>query len=105
MSKILVVGQQAEGKLNAGVAKVIAAAKAVGGEIHVALFAKDAGGSADAAAKLDGVNKVLKVERAENDHALAAIVAPQIVELAKSGGYSPHRFSGPTLGRYMHPRV
>jgi electron transfer flavoprotein alpha subunit len=104
MGKILVVGQQAEGKLNAGVAKVVAAAKAIGGEIHVAVFARDAGGAAQAAAQLDGVSKVLKLERAENDHALAAVVTPQIVELVK-GGYSHVLFPGTTFGKDIAPRV
>jgi electron transfer flavoprotein alpha subunit len=108
MSKILVIGQQAEGKLNAGVAKVVAAAQAIaaeGGEIHVALFAKDVGDAAAGAAKLHGVSKVLKVERSENDHALAAVLAPQVVEVVRQGGYTHVLFPGTTFGKDLAPRV
>src|SRR5882724_6978601 len=104
MNKVLVVGQQADGKLNAGVARVVAAAKKIGGDIHVALFGKEVGTAAEAASRLDGVTKVLKVERAENDHAMASVVTPQIVELAK-GGYTHVLFPGTTFGKDIAPRV
>jgi electron transfer flavoprotein alpha subunit len=104
MSKILVVGEHADGKLNGGVAKVVAAAKAIGGSIEVVLFGASVGGAADQAAKLDGVSKVLKVERAENANPLAAVYAPQVVELAK-GGYTHVLFPGTTFGKDLAPRV
>lgn len=104
MSKILVIGEHAEGRLNAGVAKVVAAAKAVGGEIHVALFGSEVSGAAGAAARLDGVARVLRIERAQNAHSLAAIFAPQIVEIARRG-YSHVLFPGTTFGKDLAPRV
>ena len=103
MSKILIVGQMAEGKLNAGVAKVVAAAKGIGGDIVIALFGKDVAAAAEQAAKLDGVAKVLKIERAENEHELAAVLAPQIAEIA--AGYSHVLFPGTTFGKDLAPRV
>jgi len=105
MSKILVIGEQAEGKLNAGVAKVVAAAQAIGGEVHLALFGKELGAVAEGAARLHGVAKVLKVERPENERALAAVLAPQIVELVKQGGYTHLLFPGTTFGKDLAPRV
>jgi electron transfer flavoprotein alpha subunit len=104
MSKILIIGQQADGKLSSSIAKVVTAAKAIGGEIHVALFAKDGSSAAAEAAKLDGVTKVLQIDRAENDHALSAIIAPQVVELAKKG-YSHILAPGTTFGKDLLPRV
>ena len=104
MSKILIIGQQADGKLSSSIAKVVTAAKAIGGEIHVAIFAKDGSSAAAEAAKLDGVTKVLQIDRAENDHALSAIIAPQVVELAK-GGYSHVLAPGTTFGKDLLPRV
>jgi electron transfer flavoprotein alpha subunit len=41
MSKILVIGEISDGKLNSGVAKVVAAAKQIGGDIVVALLGGD----------------------------------------------------------------
>ena len=104
MSKILIIGQQADGKLNAGIAKVVTAAKQIGGEIDIAIFAKDGSAAAAEAAKLDGVTKVLQLDRPENDHALAAVVTPQIVELAKKG-YSHILAPGTTFGKDLLPRV
>ena len=104
MSKILIIGQQADGKLSSSIAKVVAAAKLVGGDIEIAIFAKDGSGAAAEAAKLDGVSKVLQIDRPENDHGLAAIVAPQVVELAKKG-YSHVFAPGTTFGKDLLPRV
>jgi electron transfer flavoprotein alpha subunit len=103
MSKILVIGETAEGKLNAGTAKVVAAAHQIGHEIVVALFGDSLGDAAATAAQLQGVAKVLKIERAENAHPLAATLAPQIVELA--AGYSHVLFPGTAFGKDTAPRV
>jgi electron transfer flavoprotein alpha subunit len=104
MSKILVVGEIADGKLNQGVAKVVAAAQKIGGDIDVVLFGKPGSVPTDEAAKLDGVKKVLKAERPENEAPLAAIYAPQIVELAQKG-YSHVLFPGNAFGKDTAPRV
>ena len=103
MSKILVIGEISDGKLNAGTAKVMAAATAIGGEVTVALLGADVAAAAEGASKLAGVSKVLKVERAENAHILAATFAPQIVELSK--GYSHVLFPGTAFGKDIAPRV
>ena len=104
MSKILIVAEHAEGKLNGGVAKTVAAAKGVGGEIHVAVFAADAAAVAEQAAKLDGVTKVLAVNNAANANPVAAVLAPQIVEVA-SGGYTHVFVPGTTFGKDLAPRI
>ena len=105
MSKILVIGQHADGKLNSGIAKVVNAAKAIGGDIHVAVFANDGSAVAAQAAALDGVAKVLVVDRAGNDDYVASAIAPQIVALAQSGGYSHVLAAGTTSGKDFLPRV
>ncbi len=43
-------------------AKALTAAKALGGDVHVLVAGKDCKAVADAAAKLDGVKKVLLVD-------------------------------------------
>ncbi|MDH4458493.1 MAG: FAD-binding protein [Nevskia sp.] len=105
MSKILVIGQHADGKLNSGIAKVVNAAKAIGGDIHVAVFANDGSAVAAQAAALDGVAKVLVVDRAGNDDYVASAIAPQIVALTQSGGYSHVLAAGTTSGKDFLPRV
>jgi len=101
MSKILIIGQQADGKLSSSIAKVV---KLIGGDIEVAVFAKDGSSAAAEAAKLDGVSKVLQIDRPENDHGLAAVLAPQVVELAKQG-YTHVFAPGTTFGKDLLPRV
>lgn len=104
MSKILIVAEHANGKLNAGVAKVVAAAQKIGGDIDVVVFAADGSSVAAEAAKLAGVTKVLQADNAANDHVMAVVLAPQIVELAGKG-YSHVLVPGTTFGKDLAPRV
>lgn len=103
MSKILIIAEHLDGKLNPATAKCVSAAKAVGGEIHVAVLAADPAAVAAQAAQLDGVAKVLAVANAANAHPIAQVLAPQIAKLAE--GYS-HVF-GPstTFGKDLMPCV
>jgi electron transfer flavoprotein alpha subunit len=104
MSKILIVAEHAGGKLNPATAKSVScAAQISGAEIHIAVFAANAGDVATQAAALTGVAKVLKVENAANAEPLAAVLAPQVVALAEN--YT-HVF-GPstTFGKDLMPRV
>lgn len=104
MSKILIIGEQADGKLNSGVAKVVAAAQKIGGEIDIAILAGDGSAAAAQAAKLAGVTRVLEVDSAANVHPTAAVETPQVVELA-ARGYSHILFAGTTSGKDLAPRV
>jgi electron transfer flavoprotein alpha subunit len=105
MSKILVVAQHGGGKLNAATAKAVACAQKIGGEIEVAVFAPNGASVAAEAAKLAGVTRVLQVDNPANDHNLAAIVAPQLAELAKARGASHVLGPGSTFGKDLMPRV
>ena len=104
MSKILVVAEHANGKLNAGVAKVMAAAAKIGGDVDVVVYSVDGSAVAAEAAKLAGVTKVLQADAPANDHPLAVTLAPQIVELAAKG-YSHVLLPGTTFGKDVAPRV
>ncbi len=104
MSKILVVADHADGKLNAGVAKTMSAAQQIGGDVHVLVLAADGKGVGEQAAKLAGVGKVLVVDNAANAQPMAAVLAPQIVEVAKDG-YTHVLVSGNTFGKDLAPRV
>ena len=104
MSKIRVSEEHDGQTLNSSVAKAVAcAARVDGAEIDVAVFAADCAGLASTAAELDGVSRVLTVERAENESTLAALLATQIVAMADD--YT-HLF-GPstTYGKDLMPRV
>src|SRR5262249_51066099 len=56
------------------------------------------------AAKIEGVSKVLVVASPANAHALAAVYAPQIVEVAKHG-YTHVLAPSTTFGKDVAPRV
>jgi electron transfer flavoprotein alpha subunit len=83
--------------------KALTAAKALGGEVHVLVAGKDARGVADAAAKLDGVGKVLLAEGAAYEHMLAEPLAALIVSLAP--GYDAIVAAATTTGKNVLPRV
>ena len=104
MAKILIIAEHDGSTLNPSTAKVVACASQIdGAEIDVAVFAGDAGAVAAEAASVAGVSRVITVERSENQNALGAIIAPQVVAMA--GDYS-HVF-GPstTFGKDLVPQI
>lgn len=105
MGRILIVGQLVDNQLDNGVSKTVAAAKAIGGDIDVVILAADSSVAAGQASKLDGITRVLQVDRAENLHGLAVILAPQLVALAQGGGYSHVLVPGNTFGKDLAPRI
>ncbi|ALJ27074.1 electron transfer flavoprotein subunit alpha/FixB family protein [Stenotrophomonas acidaminiphila] len=103
MSKILVIAEHLDGKLNSAVAKTVSAAAAIGGDIDVLVLAADPAAIAAEAAQIAGVGKVLTIANPANQHAVAQVQAPQIAKAA--AGYS-HVF-GPstTTGKDLMPAV
>ncbi len=104
MTKILVVAEHDGSALNPSVAKCVSCAAAIdGAAIDVLVLASDAAQVAGEAADISSVNRVLTIERPENEHAVSALLAPQIV--ATAAEYS-HIF-GPstTFGKDLMPRV
>jgi electron transfer flavoprotein alpha subunit len=104
MHKILIVGEHDGKTLNPATAKCVTCAKAIAdGEITVLVLGADTAGVASQAAALAGVKSVLRVDRPENAHPLAATFAPQIAALAAD--YS-HLFGPSTsFGKDLMPRV
>jgi electron transfer flavoprotein alpha subunit len=104
MSKILVIAEHLDGKLNSATARAISAAAAVKPEsIDVIVLSDAPDAIAAEAAKIEGVSKVITVARAENKHALAAMLAPQIAKAA--AGYSHVFAPSTTFGKDVMPRV
>lgn len=104
MSKVLIVAEHANGKLNAATAKCVTAAQALApAAIDIVVLAADPANVAAQAAQIAGVNTVVSVANAANTQALAQVLAPQIAHLA--GGYT-HVF-GPstTFGKDLMPCV
>ncbi len=104
MSKVLIIAEHANGKLNASTAKcVTCAAKFSPAAIEILVLGSDVDAAAAQAAALTGVTRVLTLSNAANAAALAATYAPQVV--AAANGYS-HIF-GPstTFGKDLMPRI
>ncbi len=83
--------------------KTLTAAKQIGGDIHVLIAGKGCKAVADAAAKLDGVSKVLLAESDALEHRLAEPTAALIVSLA--GAYDVLIAPATTTGKNVMPRV
>lgn len=104
MSKILVIAEHLDGKLNGATARAVSAAVATKPDAIDVIVLSDAPDAVAAeAAKIDGVSKVLTVARAENAHALAAVLAPQVA--AAASGYTHVFAPSTTFGKDLAPRV
>jgi electron transfer flavoprotein alpha subunit len=104
MHKVLIIGEHDGKALNPATAKCVTCAKTIpDAEISIAVFGADTAAVATQAAAISGVNTVVRVDRPENEHPLAAIFAPQVAALAAD--YS-HIFGPSTsFGKDLMPRV
>jgi electron transfer flavoprotein alpha subunit len=84
-------------------AKALTAAKALGGPVHVLVAGSGAQAAAEAAARLDGVEKVLLADAPAYEHPLAEPLAALIVSLA--GGYDAIVGSSTSAAKNVMPRV
>jgi electron transfer flavoprotein alpha subunit len=100
---LLVVAEHDNKTLKAATLNAVAAAAAIGGEIHVLVAGQDARPAADAAAKAAGVAKVLLAEDAAYEHLLAEDVANLTVKLAPA--YSHVLAAASSFGKNFMPRV
>ena len=104
MSRILIVAEHLGGHLNPATAKCVSAALALNAQaIDIAVLAADPAGVAAQAAQIAGVNRVLAVANAANEHALAAVLAPQLAQFA--AGYTHVFAPSTTFGKDLLPCV
>jgi len=104
MSRILLIAEHDGRKLSPATARCVTCARQVAGaEVTVAVFAADPAAVAAQAAALAGVAKVVTVAHPANAHALAAVLAPQVVRLAAD--YSHVLGPSTTFGKDLMPRV
>jgi electron transfer flavoprotein alpha subunit len=100
---ILIIAEHDHASLSDQTAKAVSAATQIGSDIHVLVAGKDAKAAADAAAKLDGVSKVLHAEGDEYANRLAEPLAALVVSLAD--GYDTLMAPATTSGKNVMPRV
>jgi electron transfer flavoprotein alpha subunit len=104
MNKVLIIGEHDGKTVNPATAKCVTCASSIAeSEITIAVFGADTVAVAAQAASIAGVKSVIRVDRPENEHPLAAIFAPQLAALA--AGYT-HVFGPSTsFGKDLMPRV
>jgi electron transfer flavoprotein alpha subunit len=104
MHKVLIVGEHDGKTLNPSTAKCVTCAQSIpDAELSVVVLGADTAAVAAQAAALSGVKSVLRVDRPENLHPLAAILAPQLAALAAD--YT-HVFGPSTsFGKDLMPRI
>jgi electron transfer flavoprotein alpha subunit len=83
--------------------KALTAARALGAPVHVLVAGNGCRSAAEAAARLDGVEKVLLVDDARYDHLLAEPTAALIASLASP--YDAIVAAATTTGKNVMPRV
>ncbi|MFB9146285.1 electron transfer flavoprotein subunit alpha/FixB family protein [Halomonas alkalicola] len=100
---ILVLAEHHDGALAGATAHVVAAAKAIGGDIDVLVAGENVAAIAEAAARLDGVSRVRVADHAAYAHLLAEPTAALLNELA--GDYTHLLAAASTTGKNVLPRV
>jgi len=99
----LVIAEVNGGQLKPATLNTVAAAAAIGGEIHVLIADENAAAIAPAAQAIAGVAKVLVADNAAFAHGLAEPVAALVVGLA--AGYTHILAPSTTFGKNILPRV
>lgn len=100
---ILILAEHQNTQLDQVTARAVAAGGQIGGEVHVLVAGFGCGAAAEAAARLEGVAKVLIVDDAHLEHQLAEPLAALIVSLAKS--YDVLLAPATASGKNVMPRV
>ncbi len=100
---VLLVAEHSNDALSDAVAKTVSTAQAIGGDIHVLVAGSGCQAAAEAAAKLDGVAKVLVADAPQYANGLAEPMAALVVSLADS--YETIVAAATTSGKNIMPRV
>ncbi len=100
---ILVLAEHQDTQLDEATAKAVSAAVRIGGEVHVLVAGSGCRPAAEAAARLDGVAKVLLADDPSLANRLAEPVAALVVGL--SGGHDVLLTPSTTSGKNVMPRV
>jgi electron transfer flavoprotein alpha subunit len=100
---VLVIAEHDNASVKDATNKVVTAAKAMGGDVDVLVAGSNAGGAAAAAAKIDGVRKVLHADGATLAKQMAEPLEALIVPLAAN--YDAILFPASTTGKNAAPRV
>ncbi len=99
----LVIAEHDGATLKGATLNTVAAATALGGDVHVLVAGSGAQGAAEAAAKVAGVAKVIVADHASLADGLAENVAAQVLAIASAYGHI--LFPATANGKNVAPRV
>jgi len=99
----LVIAEHDNAQLKAATLSAVAAAAAIGGEVHILVAGNGAQAVAEQASKVAGVSKVIHADGPALEHGLAENVAAQV--LAVASDYSHILFPATAAGKNVAPRV
>jgi electron transfer flavoprotein alpha subunit len=99
----LLIADHTNASLKDATPKALSAAKAIGAPVHVLVAGANCRPAAEAAARLEGVEKVLVADAPAYDHMLAEPTAALVASLA--GGYDAIVVPATTTGKNVAPRV
>ena len=99
----LLIAEHDNASIKGATLNTVTAALQCGGDVHVLVAGFNAGPAASAAAHIAGVAKVIHIEDAGLEHALAENVAAQVLAIA--GNYSHIVFAATASGKNIAPRV
>jgi electron transfer flavoprotein alpha subunit len=100
---VLLIAEHDNATLKDATHKALSAAKAIGTPVHVLVVGANCGPAAQAAATLDGVEKVLVADAPTYEHMLAEPAAALIA--AQAGPYDAVVAPATTMGKNVMPRV
>ncbi len=99
----LVIAEHDNASLKAATLHTISAALQCGGDVHVLVAGSNASATAEAAAKIAGVSKVIYADAEHLAHPLAENISAQILTIASN--YSHILFCATASGKNIAPRV
>ncbi len=102
MSTLILVEHEG-GEIRPATLSVVAAATAIGGDVHLLVAGSDAAGVADKAAAIAGVSKVMLADSPAYANELAENLSALVVKHAE--GYSHILFAATAAGKNVMPRV
>jgi len=100
---VLVIAEHNNSEVSHTTRSVVTAASKVDSDIHILVAGSGCGSAADAASKINGVSKVIKVDGAPYEHFLAENMATLISGMASNYGHVMAPAS--TFGKDFMPRV
>ncbi|MEX3946900.1 electron transfer flavoprotein subunit alpha/FixB family protein [Paraburkholderia sp. EG287B] len=99
----LVIAEHDNESIKAATLNTVAAARKIGGDVHVLIAGHDAQAAADTAAKIVGVTKVLLADAPQLEQGLAENVEATVLNIAKD--YSHILAPATAAGKNVTPRI